>query len=70
MLKSNLKVLLAIKDINQRDLSKLTGIREQTISNIINNKIKQIPVKAACQMCELFDCQLSDIWTYIPDNKE
>lgn len=69
MLKSNLKVLLAKKDINQRELSKLTGIREQTISNIINNKIKQIPVEAACQMCKLFDCQLSDIWTYIPDNK-
>ena len=46
MLKSKLKVLLAMHDMNQKQLAELTGVRPQTITNIVNNKIKQIPVEA------------------------
>ncbi len=70
MLKSRLKVLLAEHDMTQTKLSELTGIRPGTITNIVNNSIKQIPVEAVCKICELLQCNIGDIWQYIPDKKE
>ncbi len=70
MLKSRLKVLLAEHDMTQSKLSELTGIRPGTITNIVNNNIKQIPVEAVCKICDLLQCDIGDIWHYIPDKKE
>lgn len=67
MLKSKLKVLLALHDMTQSDLSAQTGIRPGTITAIVNNQIKQIPVDAANKICALFKCDIGDIWEYIPD---
>ncbi len=69
MLKSRLKVLLAEHDMTQSKLSELTGIRPGTITNIVNNNIKQIPVDAVCKICELLQCDISDIWHYVPDKE-
>lgn len=70
MLKSRLKVLLAENDMTQSKLSELTGIRPGTITNIVNNNIKQIPVDAVCKICELLQCDIGDIWKYIPDKEK
>lgn len=70
MLKSRLKVLLAEHDMTQSKLSELTGIRPGTITNIVNNNIKQIPVDAACKICELLQCDIGDIWHFIPNKEE
>ncbi|MBS5080444.1 MAG: helix-turn-helix transcriptional regulator [Clostridiales bacterium] len=69
MLKSRLKVLLAERDMSQVELSNKISVRQPTISAIANNKAKHIPMDVACKLCKEFDCQLSDIWTYIPDNE-
>lgn len=42
-LKSRLKVLLAERDMNQKDLAKKTGLTTRLISEIVNNKIKMYP---------------------------
>lgn len=70
MLKSRLKVLLAEHDMTQSKLSELTGIRPGTITNIVNNNIKQIPVEAVCKICGLFQCDIGDIFQYVPDKKQ
>ena len=67
MLKSKLKVLLALNDTNQRKLALKTGIREATINAIANNKIKQIPVDAIEKICEEFHCDIGDIFEYTPN---
>lgn len=64
MIKSRLKVLLAEHDISQTDLSKITGIRQATISDICTGKAKHIPIVVLDSLCEYFDCQPSDILTY------
>lgn len=69
MLKSRLKVLLAEHDMTQSKLSEITGIRPGTVTNIVNNNIKQIPVEAVCKICELFQCDIGDIFQYVPDKK-
>ena len=70
MLKSRLKVLLAEHDMTQSKLSELTDIRPGTVTNIVNNNIKQIPVEAVCNICELFNCDIGDIFQYVPDKAE
>lgn len=70
MLKSNLKVLLAQHDMTQSRLTELTGIRPGTVTNIVNNNIKQIPVDAVCKICELFQCDIGDIWKYVSDGQD
>lgn len=45
-LKSRLKVLLAERDMNQKDLAEKTGITTRLISEIANNKVKMYPKEA------------------------
>ena len=67
MLKSKLKVLLAMHDMNQKQLAELTGVRPQTITNIVNNKIKQIPVEALDSICEFLNCDVCYVFEHIPN---
>ena len=69
MLKSRLKVLLAERDMTQTQLSERTGIRPGTVTNIARDTIRQIPVDAICKICEVLQCDIGDIFSYIPDDK-
>ncbi len=61
MIKSRLKILLAEHDMTQKDLSIAIGARLPTINDLCNNKSKQIPVKLLDDICNYFDCDISDI---------
>jgi putative transcriptional regulator len=67
MIKSNLKALMEQHNISQRQLSIKTGIRPQTLKNMTDGSIKQIPVDAVDSLCELFGCQIGDIFEYEKD---
>lgn len=45
-LKSRVKVLLAERDMNQKDLADTTGLTTRLISEIVNNKVKMYPKEA------------------------
>lgn len=63
LIKCKLKVLLAEHDMNQRELAEKTGIRASSISEMCNNKAKHIPIETIDKICEIFDCNVSDIFT-------
>ena len=65
MIKCRLKILLAENDMNQRELAEKTGIRASSISEMCNNKAKHIPIETIDKICEIFDCDVSDIFTRI-----
>lgn len=65
MIKSNIKVLLAMKEMTQTQLSNLTGIRPATITSMIHNTCKLIPIHALNKMCEVLDCNVGDLFTYV-----
>lgn len=65
-LKITLKVLLAMRDMTQKDLAEATGIRPPTISAICTGSIKEIPVGVLERICEALNCQPGDFLTYIP----
>lgn len=70
MIKSKLKILLALNDMNQSELATRTGIRPQTITNIVNNKIRQIPVDALNAICEVLHCDVGDVFGYVDIDTE
>lgn len=74
MIKSNLRVLLAMREMSQTKLSNLTGIRPATITSMVHNTCKLIPVHSLDKMCKVLDCNVGDLFTYIEssddDNKK
>ena len=69
MIKCLLKVELAKNDLNQRQLSELTGVRLPTISDMINQKSKSIGVDNIDKICKVLHCNVSDLFVYIPDSE-
>lgn len=69
MIKFKLKVMLAIREMTQKQLSERTGIRPPTISAICSGKIKELPIGALDKICNVLDCQPADLIEYIKDEE-
>ena len=67
MIKFRVKVQLALKDMNQKQLAEITGIRPSTVSAICTGSIKEIPVGVLNKICAALNCQPGDLMEYIPD---
>lgn len=67
LIKFRLKVQLAMKDMNQKQLAEQTGIRPSTISAICTGSIKEVPVSVLDKICSALNCQPGDIMEHIPD---
>lgn len=72
MIKSKLKVMLAIREMTQKDLAEKTGIRPPTVSAICTGSVKQYPMYALDKICQVLCCQPGDILEYVltPDDAE
>ena len=68
-MKFKLKVLLAMNDLTQKQVSEMVGIRQPTISAICTGQIKEIPVHVIEKLCRILNCQPNDIMEYIPDEE-
>ncbi len=69
MIKFRVRVQLAIKEMNQKQLAELTGVRPSTISAICSGTVKHLPIDALEKMCAVLECQPGDLMEYIPDEK-
>ena len=67
MIKFKVKVVLAMRDMTQKELAEKTGIRPPTISAICLGTIKHLPVDALEKICEALDCQPGDLMEYRPN---
>ena len=67
-IKFTLKNLLKEKNMEQKELVKITGIRQPTLSAISTNKIKELPVSVMDKICKALNCQPADFITYIEDS--
>lgn len=64
MIKFTVKVMLAKREMTQKQLAEVTGIRPSTISAICLGTIKHIPVGVLDRICEALDCQPADLMEY------
>ena len=65
MIKFKVKVMLAIREMTQKELAEKTGIRPPTISAICTGTIKHLPVDVLDKICDVLDCQPSDIIEFV-----
>ncbi|MBR2606213.1 MAG: helix-turn-helix transcriptional regulator [Clostridia bacterium] len=69
MIKFKVKVMLAMRDMTQKELAEKTRIRPPTISAICLGTIKHLPVDALEKICEALDCQPGDLMEYRPSQE-
>ena len=65
MIKFKVKVMLAMREMTQKELAEKTGSRPPTISAICTGTIKHLPVDVLDRICDVLDCQPGDIVEYI-----
>ncbi len=69
MIKFKVKVMLAIREMTQKELAEKTGIRPPTVSAICTGAVKHLPVEALNEICKVLDCQPSDLMEYVADEE-
>lgn len=70
MIKSRVKVMLALREMTQKELSEKTGVRPPTVSAICTGTAKHIPVNVLDSFCKVLDCQPGDILEYVKEEVE
>jgi putative transcriptional regulator len=53
--------LLNERDLSQRELSKLTGIRQPSINEMCRNQTSRLPLDNLAKICKVLNCSISDI---------
>ena len=70
MIKFKVKVMLAMREMTQKELAERTGIRPPTVSAICTGTVKHLPVDALNKICEVLDCQPADLIEYVKEPVE
>lgn len=70
MIKFKVKVLLAMREMTQKELAERTGIRPPTVSTICTGTVKHLPVDALDKICKVLDCQPGDLLEYVREAQE
>ena len=69
MIKFRVKVMLAMREMTQKELAEKTGVRPPTVSAICTGTAKHIPVNVLNAFCEVLNCQPGDIMEYVEDTE-
>ena len=68
-IKFKLLDVLNANNITRYKLSKITGIRYDTICNYCSGNVTLLNREYIKIFCEVLDCQVSDIIEYVPNKK-
>ena len=68
-IKFKLLDVLKANNITRYKLSKMTGIRYDTICNYCSGKVSLLNKEYLRIFCSVLNCQLSDIIEYVPNKK-
>ncbi len=68
MIEINLDVMMAKRKISLKELSERVGITEANLSILKNNKAKAIRFSTLEALCEVLECQPSDLMVYVKED--
>ncbi|WP_342421877.1 helix-turn-helix transcriptional regulator [Paenibacillus sp. FSL E2-0178] len=68
MIKIKIAELLGKHKMSRKDLAEAVGIRQATVGLLYNEEIKRIDVEWLDKICAYFECNLTDIIDYYPDD--
>ena len=66
----NIDVMLAKRKMSVTELSEKLGITMANVSILKNGKAKAVKVETLNKLCAALDCQLGDLFEYVPDETE
>lgn len=69
MIRIKISYLLGKNKMTQKALADLTHIRPATISKMYYEESKRIDVRHLNNICKAFNCEISELLEYVPDNK-
>lgn len=61
MIRSNLRVVMAQRAINQAKLNERSGVSLPTIGKLFRNETKQVDLDVLNKLCRTLECQPGDI---------
>ena len=70
MIKCYLSRLMGDKKVRVADVAKTLGIHRNTITLLYNETASRIDFKVMSQLCDYFDCEISELLEYVPDDNE
>lgn len=70
MIRIHLSRLLGEKRWTQADLSRKTGIRPNTISEIYHELTERVNLNHIDKICEVLECDISDLLEFVPNKKD
>lgn len=68
MIKIKLSDLLGKHKMTQKALAEQANMRPATVSKMYYEEIKRIDVKHLDNICKVFNCEISELLEFIPDN--
>ena len=66
---SRLKHIMKERGIRLDDLAREVGISKINLSRMSSGRIKATRFSSADSLCKALDCQLGDIFVYVPDDQ-
>jgi putative transcriptional regulator len=63
-----LSKIIAESGLTQEQLSKITGIRQASISGYVSNNFKHIVKDHLDALCDFFDCEVDDLVEHIKES--
>ncbi len=70
MIKNNLKMILADREISINKLADMTGLRYATLHAFVKQRVSSINVEVLDKVCEVLDLMPADFIVYIPSNEQ
>lgn len=70
MIKIKLSDLLGKNKMTQKALADITRIRPATISKMYYEEVKRIDIKQLDSICKAFDCEISELLEFIPEDEK
>lgn len=67
MIKNNLKIILADREISINKLSEMTGLRYATLHAFVKQKVSSINCEVLDKVCEALNILPEDFIKYVPN---
>jgi putative transcriptional regulator len=65
----NLDIMLAKRKMRSKELAEKIGITEVNVSLLKSGHVKGVRFETLAKICEVLDCQPSDLLEYKPEDK-
>lgn len=69
MIRCNLSVWMGKKKMNMSDVHRATGLNRTTITHLYYETTQRIELHAVDKLCRLFECQVGDLFEWLPDEE-